>query len=211
LSRYSTKLTRKVRDVVTEGLDTRPLGPDDLTDLAKLFEGNRNTQRCWCTAFCASRGQFAAGWVTGGNRRRFETIAASGGTPMGILASMSGEPVGWAACGPRSRYAVADRGRSKLLRHRDRSEDEMVWLVPCLYIRQDHRAQGITYELVRAAVELASGEGARAIEGWPVTGSDRRSAEAFLGREKVFEDLGFHCVTRPDAHRAMMRLELWRS
>lgn len=194
--------------MVTADLDTRPVGPEDLPDLATLFDANRNTRRCWCTAFCTGRGQFAAGWLTGGNRRRFETMAEDSAMPMGILASVSGEPVGWCACGPRSRYAVALKGRSKLLQDRDRNEDELVWLLPCLYVRPDVRAQGITYALVGAAVEMARREGALAVEGWPIAGSDRRSADAFLGREKVFEDLGFRCVGRPDPQRAIMRLEL---
>ena len=75
-------------------------------------------------AFCASRPQFALRWLTGGNRRRFEAMASGIGPPMGILASMSGGPVGWCACGPRSRYAVADGGRSSLLQGLERKEDE---------------------------------------------------------------------------------------
>ena len=158
-------------------------------------------------AFCESRRQFAVGWLNGGNRDRFEAMATAGGPPMGILASMAGEPVGWCACGPRSRYAVAISGRSKILRNRVPTEDERVWLIPCLFVRVGHRAQGVTYTLVRAAVELARREGAIAIEGWPIAGSDLRSPDAFLGREKVFEDLGFICVGRPSPQRAIMRLE----
>ena len=81
-------------------------------------------------AFCASRAQFALGWLTGGNRRRFEAMVSGIGHPMGILASMPGEPVGWCACGPRSRYAVVVRGRSSLLKGLERKEDEAVWLLP---------------------------------------------------------------------------------
>jgi GNAT superfamily N-acetyltransferase len=189
-------------------VDTRPVGPDELADLARLFESQRNTRRCWCMAFCESRSQFAVGWLNGGNRDRFETMVMAGGPPMGILASVAGEPVGWCACGPRSRYAVAISGRSKLLRNRVRTEDESVWFLPCLFVSIGHRDRGVTYTLVRAAIELARREGAIAIEGWPVAGSDRRSPDAFLGREKVFEDLGFRCVERPSPHRAIMRLEL---
>lgn len=189
-------------------LDARPVGPGDLADLAALFGESRNTRHCWCMAFCTGRGQFALGWLTGGNRRRFEAMAADRGPPMGILASVSGEPVGWCACGPRSRYAVAESGRSKLLQDRDRDEDENVWLLPCLFVRTENRGHGVTYALVRAAVELARREAAVAIEGWPSAGSDRRSEDEFLGREKVFEDLGFHCVARPSPRRAIMRLEL---
>ena len=159
-------------------------------------------------AFCESRAQFAVGWLTGGNRRRFEAMASGTGQPMGILASMSGEPVGWYACGARSRYAVADGGRSSLLQGLERKEDEAAWLLPCLFVRAENRGQGVTYGLIRAAVELARQEGAWAIEGWPTAGSDRRPSDGFVGRESVFEDLGFRCVTRPNPQRAIIRLEL---
>ena len=194
--------------LVGADVDTRPVGPDDLADLARLFESQRNTRRCWCMSFCESRSQFAVGWLNGGNRDRFEAMATAGGPPMGILASVAGEPVGWCACGPRSRYAVAVSGRSKILRNQVGTEDERVWLVPCLFVRDGYRGQGVTHTLVRAAIELAGREGALAIEGWPVAGSDRQSPDAFLGREKVFEDLGFSCVERPSPQRAIMRLEL---
>jgi GNAT superfamily N-acetyltransferase len=194
--------------VAVAELETRPVGPDDLADLAVLFEGQRSTRHCWCTAFCESRRRFAVGWVTGGNRRQFETMARTGGTPMGILATSSGKPAGWCACGPRSRYTVADGGRSRILRDRDPAEDDAVWLLPCLFVRVDLRGHGLTRTLIRAACDLARREGAAAIEGWPVTGSGRRSADAFLGRQRVFEELGFRCVWRPAAGRVVMRLEL---
>jgi GNAT superfamily N-acetyltransferase len=94
------------------------------------------------------------------------------------------------------------------MRNRVRAEDETVWLLPCVFVRAGHRGQGITHGLVRAAVELARREGASAIEGWPLAGSERRDADAFLGREQVFDDLGFSCVERPSAERVIMRLEL---
>jgi GNAT superfamily N-acetyltransferase len=186
---------------------TRPVGPEDLDDLATLFSGSRNTRHCWCTAFCTTRSQFTLGWLTGRNRQHFESMARASQVPTGVLASSSGEPVGWCACGPRSRYAVADRGRSKLLRDRDRDEDDRVWFVACMFVRADHRGDGVTYALVRAAIELARREGAPAVEGWPVVGPDR-TADAFVGRERVLEALGFHVVARPAPRRSIMRLEL---
>lgn len=191
------------------GIDTRPVGPEDLADLAKLFGGQRNTRRCWCTAFCVTRRSFAVGWLSGGNRNRFEAMTTASSTPMGILASVAGEPVGWCACGPRSRYIVATSGRSNITRWAP-VEDETAWLLPCLFVRVGHRGQGVTYALVGAAVELARREGAVAIEGWPGTASNERAADAFLGREKVFKTLGFSCVERPSPRRAIMRLEFGR-
>jgi hypothetical protein len=86
--------------VVRVHVDTRPVGPDDITDLAQLFETARTTAHCWCMAFCVTRGQFAAGWAIGGNRGGSQNLVTTSLVPMGILARWAGEPVGWCACGP---------------------------------------------------------------------------------------------------------------
>ena len=130
---------------------------------------------------------------------------------MGILASISGEPVGWCAVGPRSRYVAAMEGRSDLLKGLDRQEDETVWLLPCLFVSAANRSQRVTYQLIRAAIELARLEGALAIEGWPAARSDRRASYGFVGRESVFEQLGFQCVARPSPDRAIVRLDLTKT
>lgn len=187
-------------------IETRPVDAGALSDLAQLFNAERSTRHCWCMAFCTTRTEFATGWFRGGNQRRFAAMAAGAGAPMGVLASVAGEPVGWAACGPRSRYAVSPR--SELIRTRARAEDGSVWFVPCLFVAAGHRGRGVTYALVRAAVELAHGHGASAVEAWPRAGADRSAADGFLGREKVFADLGFRPDDRPGADRVIMRLEL---
>lgn len=185
-------------------VETRPVGADALSDLAVLFGAERTTRHCWCMAFCATRTQFATGWIGGGNQRRFAALSTAEATPMGVLASVAGEPAGWAACGPRTRYVGSPR--SELIRRRDRAEDATVWFVPCLFVAEEHRGRGVTYALVRAAIELARDAGAAAVEAWPRAGSDRSAADGFLGREKVFADLGFHPVDRPSADRVLMRL-----
>lgn len=189
-------------------VETRPVGPAELTVLADLFRSSRNTRHCWCQAFCTSRTRWALGWFGGGNRRQFEAVAAADPHPMGVLATVDGEPVGWAACGPRSRYPVATDPANSLTAVMERSEDDRVWLAPCLFVRPDHRGTGITYALVRAAVALAADHHAVAIEGWPVAGSDPPPGEEFVGREKVFADLGFRPLDRPTPNRVIMRREL---
>ena len=184
------------------------MGPDDLTELAELFESQRNSRHCWCMTFCVTRREFAVGWLNGGNQRRFATMASVSATPMGVLASEAGKAIGWCACGPRSRYIAATSPRSKVMRNRARAEDETVWLLPCLFVRAGHRGEGVSHALVSAAVALARREGAAAIEGWPLADTVQRSADAFVGREQMFADLGFRCVDRPTAERVIMRLAL---
>jgi len=192
---------------VTASLDVRPVGPGEVDALAQLFGSERTTRHCWCMSFCTSRAQFAAGWFGGGNRRRFEMMATEN-TPMGVIAFLGEAPVGWGACGPRSRYLGANPARHPMLGGRSRAEDDTVWLLPCLFVHAGHRAQGVSHALVNAAGSLARRQGAVAIEGWPLSVSQAFSAEAFVGREQLFADLDFHCVERPVPTRAIMRLEL---
>ena len=191
-------------------IDIRPVGVDNVADLAGLFGVDRSTRHCWCTAFCTNSRQFAAGWFGGGNRRRFAEIAAASRYPMGVLALMDNRPAGWCACGPRSRYTAAINGRSQLLRTRPRDEDDLVWLIACLFVDAEHRGRGITHALITAAVALARREGALAVEGWPIT-SSTRNPSVFLGREEVFRAQGFECVDRPSPQRCIMRLDLHRT
>lgn len=184
------------------------MGPDDLTELAELFESQRNSRHCWCMTFCVTRREFAVGWLNGGNQRRFATMASVSATPMGVLASDAGKAIGWCACGPRSRYIAATSPRSEIMRNRAPAEDETVWLLPCVFVRAGHRGQGVSHALVSAAVALARREGAAAIEGWPLADTVQRSADAFVGREQMFADLGFRCLDRPTAERVIMRLAL---
>jgi GNAT superfamily N-acetyltransferase len=192
---------------VTTLIEVRPVGPDEVDALGQLFGSARTTRHCWCMSFCTDRVSFAAGWFGGGNRRRFETMA-SGNVPMGVLACAAAVPVGWAACGPRSRYLGATPSRHPLLAQRSRAEDETAWLLPCLFVHPEHRSTGVSHALVDAAVGLARREGAVALEGWPLSEQEARSSDAFVGREQLFDALGFRCVARPVPGRAIMRQDL---
>ena len=189
-------------------IEVRPIDAGNVAYVASLFGTDRSTRHCWCTAFCSTGRQFAAGWFGGGNRRRFGDLAAASAHPMGVLAALDDAPVGWCACGPRSRYTAAIDGRSQLLRSRPRDEDEDVWLIACLFVDAGYRGRGITRALIAAAVELARRDGATAVEGWPNTSPAPPAADLFLGRERVFHALGFKSVDRPTPQRSIVRLDL---
>ena len=188
--------------------EVQQVDANQLELVRRLFSAERATRHCWCMAFCSTSRQFAVGWYGGGNRQRFEELARSGRAPMGVLASVDGEPVGWCACGPRARYLTAIAGRSALLAQRPRSEDQQVWLIACIFVRPAHRGSGVVGPLVRGAVSLARENGASAIEAWPLAVGVRRSGDLHVGREGAFARFGFRCIQRPNAERAIMRLDL---
>src|SRR5436190_10792007 len=102
-------------------VDVRPLTPDRLGDLARLFGTSGVSTGCWCMWFLSTSREFQAGWGAT-NRARFEAQAASAPEPLGLLAYRAGDetdraPVGWCATGPLSRYGRLLR--SPLLRARD--------------------------------------------------------------------------------------------
>ena len=186
----------------------RPVTAERLDDVADLFGSNGTTRGCWCMYFIATRAEFSAGWAEQGNRTSFETLARASDTPIGLLAYRRGTPVGWCAVGPRSRDARTLGPRVRILAGRDPAEDDVVWLVPCFFVRVGERGHGVTRALLDAAVELARSHGAPAIEGFPRSAGLPPSPDDYLGREETFAECGFECIASPTERRAVMRRDL---
>jgi GNAT superfamily N-acetyltransferase len=191
---------------VTE-FEVHAIYPDRLDLVRQLFHEHRATRHCWCMAFCSTNWDYADGWF-GGNQQRFEELAASESSPMGIVAMDDDEPIGWCSCGPRMRYTAAIAGRSRPLAERARSEDEDVWLTACFFVRPDHRGAGVPRSLLQGAVGLAWSKRASAVEAWPLAQGARRGHDSHVGREELFADLGFQRVHPLGSDRVFMRLDL---
>jgi hypothetical protein len=187
-------------------MEIHPVTPDRLDDLADLFESNATTRGCWCMAFNTPRKEYYIGRGAG-NRARFEQLTRELDRPLGLLAYLDGKPIGWCAIGPRSSYPNTISPRATILRGRDPSEDDSVWLVTCFFVRVGFRSRGTTHARLDAAVELAKTHGATAVEGFPLVGGGRRP-DSFLGRESVFESCGFGAIARPSERRVVMRRDI---
>jgi GNAT superfamily N-acetyltransferase len=196
------------RDATLDGqMTVLPVTPARLADLADLFESNGSTKGCWCMAFIVTNREYHIGWY-GLNRERFEQLAHEEEVPMGLLAYEDSRPVGWCAAGPRSRFERAIGPRNTMLKDRNPSEDDDVWLVPCFFVRVGFRRAGTTRNLLEAAVQLASTHGATAVEGFPLADDNPTKADGYYGRERLFAAQGFRCIVRPTPKRAVMRLDL---
>ena len=82
-------------------LEFRPVTLDRWPDLAALFDGRGGPKYCWCMVWRP--------WPAGLERSRPNKRAEMertvlGGTTVGILAYVEGEPVAWCSVAPRETY-----------------------------------------------------------------------------------------------------------
>jgi GNAT superfamily N-acetyltransferase len=74
-----------------------------------------------------------------------------------------------------------------------------------MFIQRDLRGQGITRQLIAAAVAHARSRGATAIEAYPVAPDS--PSYRFMGFVPTFEKAGFHSAGQAGKRRHVMRLD----
>jgi GNAT superfamily N-acetyltransferase len=123
------------------------------------------------------------------------------GTPTGLLAYFHGEVVGWVAVEPREAYDKL--AHSRVLKPVD---DQPVWSVTCFFVAKKHRRNGITVELLKAAVEHVRSHGGKIVEGYPVDAQkDMPAPFIYTGTASAFEQAGFKEVARNSPTRPIFR------
>jgi GNAT superfamily N-acetyltransferase len=136
-----------------------------------------------------------------GNKRAIKKIITTGQEP-GILAYADGKPIGWCAIAPREAYPSLHR--SNVLQWVD---DQPVWSVTCFYVARGYRKQGVTRQLLEAAVQFARQRGAHIVEGYPIdtNGEKKTAPSVFTGLASTFAQAGFVEVARRAPTRPIMR------
>jgi GNAT superfamily N-acetyltransferase len=174
-------------------LDIVPVTPDRWDDLERLFGPGGAYANCWCTWFVLT----SRGWEDtppAGRRALMAGMVADGEEP-GLLAYRDGEPVGWVAVGPRSRYARMMSPHAVVYRPLD---DRPSWVINCFFVSRPERRSGVASALLDAAVAFAFDRGARLIEAYPLD-LERASptdASLYVGSLRMFLDAGFEEVAR---------------
>lgn len=194
------------------GLRVVPANQATWEDLRAVFGEHGAAYRCQCQRFKLPPGEAFAHHPpeVRAERLRSQTCAGrpAAARTTGLVAHLDGEPVGWCAVEPRCdldgllrNQRVPWDGRSE-----DR-EDPTVWAVTCVFARAGFRRRGIGSALVVASVEHARRQGARALEGYPMTTNLAIDEELGVGLLCSFLDAGFVEVGRPTKRRAVVRID----
>ena len=173
------------------------------SDVEELFGERGACGGCWCMFWRVPRKEFDSKKGSG-NKRAFKKLVVSGASP-GILAYAGSEPIGWCALAPREEYIALER--SRVLKPID---SKPVWSISCLFIKKPYRRKGVSAQLLRAAVDFATKQGARIVEGYPIEPSMEKMPDPFLwhGIPSSFKAAGFKEVLRRSKSRPIMRFEI---
>lgn len=182
-------------------LHIRPLTPDLWPALEDLFGQSGASSGCRCMYWRLGSAYQKHGSAK--NKSAFRAIVR-GGSPPGLLAFDGDRAVGWCQLTPRA--ALPALNRSRLLRPVDETP---VWSISCFFVRKGYRGEGITRELIDAAITRARLENAVALEAYPVDEQKgRRPSGYWTGRASTFARAGFVTVERRAPHRPVMRHRL---
>ncbi|SMX50861.1 GNAT family N-acetyltransferase [Maliponia aquimaris] len=178
------------------------VGPDDLADLAILFDSAGVTQGCWCMWWRVPARVFDA--MTQPERRAtFEAQAMD--HPPGLLARIDGCPAGWVQVTPRADLPRFNASRAgKAAKDTDLDRD---WAMTCFFIHKDFRGQGLMEALGRAACVFAVQNGAAAVEAAAhvPSGDKLQWSDGYTGLAPVLSRVGFLPVGAQSGRRQRMR------
>lgn len=195
---------------MAENLVIRPVANVPWTDVERVFGTRGDPSRCWCQFYKLSNAEWQATDAASCSARLRSQVENDSPTP-GLVACLDGEPVGWVAVEPRTRYPTALRGKVVSRGSVEKKSDASVWAITCFVVRVGFRRRGIAAALIRAAVEHSAANGARVIEGYPVDVAARpkvSSAELYHGTLTLFVAAGFAVVSTPSPGRALVALHL---
>jgi GNAT superfamily N-acetyltransferase len=164
-------------------------------DFERLFESRGGPKACWCMVW-----RNGAKSAKGPDRKIAIRQNVGDGIPIGLLGYLGGEPVAWCSIAPRSTYRV--------LGGLDDSGDhlEKVWSLVCFFIRRELRGQGLTRQVIEAALLHAKKHGATVVEAYPVESGS--PSYRFMGYVQTFAAAGFDEVGLAGTRRHVMRRSL---
>ena len=179
-------------------LTFHPVDETRWPDFERLFAGRGGPKACWCMVWRATGAEVRQ--TKGPERKAAMEARVRGGVPVGILGYLEDEPVAWCSIAPRPTYR-------RLGGPEVAGEDpESVWSLACFFAQRRLRGQGVTAQLIAAAVAHARARGAAVVEAYPVDPGS--PSYRFMGYRPAFEAAGFAYFGDAGSRRRVMRLML---
>ena len=180
-------------------VDFQPVTADNLDDLERFSREHGKFRYCSCMRWRMTSSEFRRS----DKLKRIEALRdeVTSGRSTGVLAYADGGPVGWCSIAPRQEFRGLERYR-KLAR----IDDAAVWSVTCFFVDRLYRRNGLTVDLLKAAVQHARDSGARVVEGYPV--DPGAPSYTYMGSPGTFLKAGFTDVTPQGRERRIFRVAL---
>lgn len=189
-------------------ITTEPATAERWDDVQHALSGGGDGRSCQCAWFTLTNAEFNQ--TTVDERRDLLQGEVEASPPPGLVAYVDGEAAGWVRVGPRTVQRRIARTRAIVTSTPEPLDDESVWAITCFVVRKEHRGLGLNAELLRAAVDLARGAGARVIEAYPIDTSNGRSHpnRLYHGALSTFLAAGFTASAEARPGHPLVALEL---
>jgi GNAT superfamily N-acetyltransferase len=185
-----------LKQPISPTLKFHAVTPERLPDLERFSAQHGKFRYCSCMRWRMTSAEYKRSTKESRVAALAERVCEH--VPVGVLAYLDGEPVGWCSVAPRETYAALERFRAL-----PRLDSAPVWSVVCFFVDRHARRQGVTLGLLKAAVKYAATQGAGIIEGYPVKPGPR--LYTYMGSPATFEQAGFRDVTPAGQVRQVMR------
>lgn len=169
-------------------------------DFELLFGERGACGGCWCMSWRLKKSEFERGKGEPNKYAMKDLVYRN--KPVGVLAYVDNEPVGWCAVAPREVYKRLES--SRVLKKID---DNPVWSITCFFVEKTFRRKGISMELIKGAIKYCELNGAEIVEAYPTVPYDKNIPDAFLwtGTPAAFEAVGFVEAQRKSKWKLMLR------
>jgi GNAT superfamily N-acetyltransferase len=200
-----SKPTQTLKRKTRIKLAIQPLTPDRWQDLAQLFGKEGAVGGCWCMWWRLTPREFTQNAGVN-NQKAFQKMVEAG-QPVGLLAYVGGQPVGWCSVSPREQFI-----RLRTSATWKPIDTQPVWSIGCYFVHPDYRGKQIATRLLKAAVTYAIQHGADVIEAYPKdigkSPSPVKDEALYFGTVGMYQAVGFVEVARRHASFPIMRLKV---
>lgn len=162
-------------------IQIKNLDINNWNDFVSLMQTDAQCSECWCLNHRAP-----SGCPTGTDAKEKMKVLTAEQRVHGLLAYQNNDCIGWVAVDPMSELI----GHDLQLTGKDKE-----WSIHCLFVRDGFRGQGISTQLIQAAVKYAKEKGATLVSAFPIPHENRTqfpvNEAEFSGRFSTYQKLGF--------------------